>query len=127
MRLRITILGLLAALAIAASAPAAFAKPAVGTPRTIEAKVGQEGILRLMSNALKGEHWIWLKKPKAPIAFANPPEQLPENDEAVNGLAGRTAVSVRGRRPGRTTGLIGYYTRHQRTLIKTVALTIIVR
>ncbi|MGI9117247.1 MAG: hypothetical protein ACR2JV_06395 [Gaiellales bacterium] len=113
--------------AVGVAAPAALAAPERGLPRTIETTVGEEGILRLMSNARKAEHWVWLRKPDARIVKINPPEQLPENDEAVNGLAGRTAISVRGRRVGTTTALIGYVTRHQKTLLRTVALTIVVR
>lgn len=75
-----------------------------------------------MSNDLKRWHWVWLRKPRAAIATASPLQKLPENDEAVNGLSGRTSVYITGRARGQTSALLGYYSANQRTLFKTVVL-----
>ena len=104
----------------------AAAKPEVGLPRTIEADVGETKGLRLMSNDLKRWHWVWIRKPKASIALALPPQMLPENDEAVNGLSGRTSIYVTGRSAGTTSGLLGYYKADKVTLMKTVVVRITV-
>ena len=105
----------------------AAAKPEVGLPRTLEADVGETKGLRLMSNDLKRWHWVWLRKPRAAIAIALPLQKLPENDEAVNGLAGRTSVYITGRGRGKTSALLGYYSANGRTLLKTVVLRITVQ
>ena len=104
----------------------AAAKPEVGLPRTIEAQVGETKGLRLMSNDRKHLHWFWLRKPKAAIALALPTEMLPENDEAVNGLSGRTGVYVTGRSTGTTSALLGYFTADKQRLLKTVFVRITV-
>ena len=117
------------ALALASGPATALAatKPEVGLPRTIEAEVGETKGLRLMSNDLKRWHWVWLRKPRAAIAIALPLQKLPENDEAVNGLAGRTSVYITGRGRGKTSALLGYYSANGRTLFKTVVLHITVQ
>jgi hypothetical protein len=79
-----------------------------------------------MSNDLKRWHWAWIRKPKASIALALPPQMLPENDEAVNGLSGRTSIYVTGRSAGTTSGLLGYYKADKVTLMKTVVVRITV-
>ncbi len=96
----------------------AAAKPEVGLPRTIEADVGETKGLRLMSNDRKGWHWVWLRKPRAAIAIALPLQKLPENDEAVNGLAGRTSVYITGRGRGQTSALLGYYSANGRHCLR---------
>jgi len=121
--------GLLALLTLAAlgAAPAiADAKPTVGMPRTIVTTVGETKGLRLISNDLKHLHWFWLRKPKASIALALPTEMLPENDEAVNGLSGRTGVYVTGRSAGTTSAMLGYFTADKQRLLKTVLIRITV-
>jgi hypothetical protein len=105
----------------------AAAKPEVGLPRTIEADVGETKGLRLMSNDRKGWHWVWLRKPRAAIAIALPLQKLPENDEAVNGLAGRTSVYITGRGRGQTSALLGYYSANGKTLFKTVVLRVTIQ
>lgn len=105
----------------------AAAKPEIGLPRTIEAAVGETKGLRLMSNDLKRWHWVWLRKPRAAIATALPLQKLPENDEAVNGLAGRTSVYITGRGRGQTSALLGYYSANGQTLFKTVVLRITIQ
>ena len=112
-----------------ASGPAtavAAAKPEVGLPRTIVTSIGETKGLRLMSNDRKQWHWFWLRKPKASIALALPPQMLPENDEAVNGLAGRTSIYVTGRSAGTTSGLLGYFTADKQRLLKTVLIRVTV-
>ena len=109
------------------AAALAAAKPEIGLPRTIEANVGETKGLRLMSNDLKRWHWVWLRKPRAAIAIALPLQKLPENDEAVNGLAGRTSVYITGRGRGKSSALLGYYSANGRTLLKTVVLHITVQ
>jgi len=113
-------------LASSANTAMAAAKPEVGLPRTIVTTVGETKGLRLMSNDRKQWHWFWLRKPKASIALALPPQMLPENDEAVNGLAGRTSIYVTGRSAGTTSGLLGYFTADKQRLLKTVFIRITV-
>ena len=108
-------------------APAALARPEVGTPRTITVDVGENSGLRLKSDDRRGWHWFWLKKPDASIARPDPPQMLPENDEAVNGLSGRTSVTVTGVKRGVTRGTVGYYNADRTRLLQTVRITITVR
>lgn len=125
MRLRLLLLASLTA--VAALLPAvASAKTEIGPPREIATTVGEAKSLRLMSNAAKDLHWVWLRKPNSAIAKPYPPEMLPENDEAVNGLSGRTAITVRGVKPGTTSAKLGYFTRDGKTLLKTVVVRVIV-
>ena len=114
-------------LILLALAPAALARPVVGMPREINVSVGEDDGLRLKSDDRRGWHWFWLKKPDASIARPDPPQMLPENDEAVNGLSGRTSVTVTGIRPGVTHGTVGYFNRDHTRLMKTVRITITVR
>ena len=104
----------------------AAARPEVGMPREIVTGVGEEDGIRLMSNAAKRWHWTWLRRPDATIVRADPPQMLPENDEAVNGLSGRTSVTVTGRRPGTTSGVVGYWNADESRLLKTVRIRIVV-
>jgi hypothetical protein len=112
------------ALTVGPATAMATGKPEIGLPRTIDAQVGETKGLRLMSNDRKHLHWFWLRKPKAAIALALPTEMLPENDEAVNGLSGRTGVYVTGRSTGTTSALLGYFTADKQRLLKTVVLHI---
>ncbi len=112
--------------AAAALAPTTQARPEVGMPREIVTGVGEQDGIRLMSNAAKRWHWTWLRRPSARIVRADPPQMLPENDEAVNGLSGRTSVTVTGRRPGTTSGVVGYWNADESRLLKTVRIRIVV-
>ena len=117
----------IAVLALAAALPtAAMARPEVGMPREIVTGVGEQDGIRLMSNAAKRWHWTWLRRPDATIVRADPPQMLPENDEAVNGLSGRTSVTVTGRKPGTTSGVVGYWNADESRLLKTVRIRIVV-
>ena len=113
--LLIVLLGLIAV-------PAAHA-----TPREITVDVGERDGIRLLSNDRKGWHWYWLRRPDARIAKPDPPQMLPENDEAVNGLSGRTSVTVLGVRPGVTSGTVGYWNANRTRLFKTVRIRIVVQ
>lgn len=124
MRLRIAI-PLVLVLAATLAAPAA-AKPEVGMPREIAVDVGENGGIRLLSDDRRGWHWYWLRRPDARIARPDPPQMLPENDEAVNGLSGRTSVTVTGVRAGVTSGVVGYWNRDRTRLMKTVRIRIVV-
>jgi hypothetical protein len=117
---------LLALVVLACGASTAAAKPAVGTPRAIETAVGEQKGIRLLSNDAKGWHWTWLRKPSARIVVAHPTQRMPENDEAVNGLSGRTGVFVTGRVPGTTSALLGYVSADGSKVFKTVTLRIVV-
>ena len=114
-------------LILLALAPAALARPEVDTPREIAVDVGENGGLRLKSDDRRGGHWFWLKKPDASIARPDPPQMLPENDEAVNGVSGRTSVTVTGVKRGVTSGTVGYWNATHTRLMKTVRITITVR
>jgi hypothetical protein len=103
------------------------AKPTVGAPRTLDTAVGEQKGIRLLSDDARGRHWIWLRQPSRRIVVAHVPQRLPENEEAVNGLPGRTGVYVTGRRVGTTTGLLGYVSRDGSRLLKTVLLRIVVQ
>lgn len=112
--------------ALGAMPAAAMARPEVGMPREIVTGVGEQDGIRLMSNAAKRWHWTWLRRPDAAIVRSDPPQMLPENDEAVNGLSGRTSVTVTGRRPGTTSGVVGYWNADESRLLKTVRIRIVV-
>jgi hypothetical protein len=127
MRKRTALLSVLAMVAVGIAATSALAKPAVGAPRTIATHVGEQKGIRLLSNDARNWHWVWLRKPNAKISLALPLERLPENDEAVNGLSGRTGVYVTGRAPGTTTALLGYTSADESKLFKTVVLHITVQ
>ena len=124
MHLRIIIIAMLV---IGIGASVAAAKPQVGAPREITTAIGEQKGIRLLSNDVKNWHWVWLRKPSAAIARAWPLERLPENDEAVNGLSGRTGVYVTGRAPGTTSALLGYTSADESKLFKTVVLHITVQ
>lgn len=119
-------IALLALAALMCGAVSAAAKPAVGAPRAITTEVGEQKGIRLLSNDAKGWHWVWLRKPSARVVIAHPTQRLPENDEAVNGLSGRTGVYVTGRVSGRTSALLGYVSADGSKVFKTVALRIVV-
>jgi hypothetical protein len=118
---------LIAVLALGLAAGAAHGKPAIGAPRSIDTSVGEQKGIRLLSNDARSWHWVWLRRPKSTIAQALPLERLPENDEAVNGLSGRTGVYVTGRSPGTTTALLGYMNADESKLFKTVVLHVTVQ
>ncbi|MEI6689674.1 MAG: hypothetical protein WCN97_10005 [Thermoleophilia bacterium] len=124
MLLRIVIIALLAT---GIGAATATAKPAVGVPREIVTKVGEQKGIRLLTNDRRNWHWVWVRRPSSKIVVAHAPERLPENEEAVNGLAGRTGIFVTGRSPGSTSGVVGYYSADESKLFKTVTLRITVK
>ena len=124
MHLRIIIIAMLL---LGVSASIATAKPAVGAPREIATSVGEQKGIRLLTNDRRNWHWVWLRRPNATIVVAHAPERLPENEEAVNGLSGRTGVFVTGRSPGTTSGVLGYYSADESKLFKTVTLRITVQ
>ena len=113
-------------LGLGAGASTVQAKPTVGAPRTLDTEVGEQKGIRLLSDDARGRHWVWLRQPSRRIVVAHVPQRLPENEEAVNGLPGRTGVYVTGRRVGTTTGLLGYVSRDGSRLLKTVLLRIVV-
>jgi hypothetical protein len=118
---------LIALLATGIGAATATAKPAVGVPREITTNVGEQKGVRLLTNDRRNWHWVWLRRPSSKIVVAHAPERLPENEEAVNGLSGRTGVFVTGRSAGTTSGVLGYYSADESKLFKTVTLRIIVK
>ena len=124
MLLRIVIIAMVV---IGIGASTATAKPQVGTPREIATSVGEQKGIRLLANDRKNWHWVWLRRPSSKIVIAHPTQRMPENDEAVNGLSGRTGVFVTGRAPGSTSGVLGYYSADESRLIKTVTLRISVQ
>ena len=124
MLLRIVIIAMVV---IGIGASTATAKPQVGTPREIATSVGEQKGIRLLANDRKNWHWVWLRRPSSKIVIAHPTQRMPENDEAVNGLSGRTGVFVTGRAPGTTSGVLGYYSADESRLIKTVTLRITVQ
>jgi hypothetical protein len=124
MVLRIVIIAMLV---IGIGASVATAKPQVGMPREIATSVGEQKGIRLLANDRKNWHWVWLRRPSSKIVIVHPPERMPENDEAVNGLSGRTGVFVTGRTPGSTPGLLGYFSADESRLLKTVTLRITVQ
>jgi hypothetical protein len=124
MVLRIVIIAMLV---IGIGASVATAKPQVGMPREIATSVGEQKGIRLLANDRKNWHWVWLRRPSSKIVIVHPPERMPENDEAVNGLSGRTGVFVTGRTPGSTSGLLGYFSADESRLLKTVTLRITVQ
>jgi hypothetical protein len=124
MVLRIVIIAMLV---IGIGASVATAKPQVGMPREIATSVGEQKGIRLLANDRKNWHWVWLRRPSSKIVIVHPPERMPENDEAVNGLSGRTGVFVTGRTPGSTSGVLGYYSADESRLFKTVTLRITVQ
>ena len=124
MLLRIVIIAMVV---IGIGASTATAKPQVGTPREIATSVGEQKGIRLLANDRKNWHWVWLRRPSSKIVIAHPTQRMPENDEAVNGLSGRTGVFVTGRAPGSTSGVLGYYSADESRLIKTVTLRITVQ
>ncbi len=124
---RLLVIGATALLLLGTGSAMAAARPAVGAPRAITTSVGEQKGIRLLSNDRRGWHWVWLRKPSATIVVAHPLERLPENDEAVNGLAGRTGVFVTGRAPGTTAALLGYTSADESKLFKTVVLRITVQ
>jgi hypothetical protein len=119
--------GIAIAFALVAAVPTAHAEPVAATPREITVTVGERDGIRLLSNDRRRWHWYWLRKPDARIAKADPPQMLPENDEAVNGLSGRTSVTVLGVRPGVTSGTVGYWNANRTRLFKTVRIRIVVQ
>jgi hypothetical protein len=124
MVLRIVIIAMLV---IGIGASVATDKPQVGMPREIATSVGEQKGIRLLANDRKNWHWVWLRRPSSKIVIVHPPERMPENDEAVNGLSGRTGVFVTGRTPGSTSGLLGYFSADESRLLKTVTLRITVQ
>ena len=124
MFLRIVIIAMLV---IGVGTTTATAKPQVGMPREIATSVGEQKGIRLLANDRKNWHWVWLRRPSSKIVIAHPTQRMPENDEAVNGLSGRTGVFVTGRAPGSTSGVLGYYSGDESRLIKTVTLRITVQ
>ena len=118
---------LIAMLVLGIGASVATAKPQVGMPREIETSIGEQKGIRLLANDRKGWHWVWLRRPSSKIVIAHPTQRMPENDEAVNGLSGRTGAFVTGRAPGSTSGLLGYVSADASKLFKTVVLRITVR
>ena len=124
MSLRIVIIAMLV---IGVGTTTATAKPQVGMPREIATSVGEQKGIRLLANDRRNWHWVWLRRPSSKIVIAHPTQRMPENDEAVNGLSGRTGVFVTGRAPGSTSGVLGYYSADESRLIKTVTLRISVQ
>jgi hypothetical protein len=120
-------IAIIAMLVIGFGASVATAKPQVGMPREIATSVGEQKGIRLLANDRKNWHWVWLRRPSSKIVIVHPPERMPENDEAVNGLSGRTGVFVTGRTPGSTSGLLGYFSADESRLLKTVTLRITVQ
>jgi hypothetical protein len=120
-------IAIIAMLVIGIGASVATAKPQVGMPREIATSVGEQKGIRLLANDRKNWHWVWLRRPSSKIVIVHPPERMPENDEAVNGLSGRTGVFVTGRTPGSTSGLLGYFSADESRLLKTVTLRITVQ
>jgi hypothetical protein len=127
MRIRLLLIGLIASLALMAGSAVASAKPEVGAPRELQTSIGEQKGIRLLTNDRLNRHWLWIKRPSSKIVVVHPPERLPENDEAVNGLSGRTGVFVTGRAAGSTSALLGYYSADESKLFKTVTLRITVK
>lgn len=123
---RLIIIGLVVALSLTVGSSLASAKPETGAPRELETSIGEQKGIRLLTNDRRNWHWVWLRRPSSKIVVVHAPQRLPENDEAVNGLSGRTGVYVTGRAPGSTSGLLGYYTADESRLLKTVVLRITV-
>ncbi|MGI9188264.1 MAG: protease inhibitor I42 family protein [Gaiellales bacterium] len=120
---RVALLGALALVAIAAFAPIGSA--ATDSTNAIALKPGKKASFLVATNPSTGYAWKWTTAPDAAIAAGSEPKVLPKASSMV-GVSQKARITITGKAPGVTTGVLSYIAPDGTTVGKTLTIYIAV-